>query len=132
MANTVGIRRFTRINFEQDVRLDFGENHYEQSTCNLSLGGLCVRGHFAQELGDCCKIEMRQTGTSGPTVDFQAKGKVVWISNENMAVEFTEMQYDSFLFLQTALIYKAEDPLLVSCEFCRDFTFHLMEEDHTT
>ena len=63
MANTVGIRRFTRINFEQDVRLDFGENHYEQSTCNLSLGGLCVRGHFAQELGDCCKIEMRQTGT---------------------------------------------------------------------
>lgn len=129
MANTVGIRRFTRINFEQDVLLDFGVKKYEQSVCNLSLGGICVKGQFEQHEGDACKIELRQIGAVGPAVDFQAKGKVVWVHGENMAVEFTEMEYDSFLFLQTALIYQAEDPLLVSSEFSRDVTFQVVEDD---
>ncbi|WP_417909629.1 PilZ domain-containing protein [Candidatus Electronema sp. PJ] len=129
MATTVGIRRFTRINFEQDVKLDFGSTKYEKSTCNLSMGGLCVKGHFAQFVGDDCKIEMRQAGSVGPVVDFQAKGKVVWINGQNMAIEFTEMEYDSFLFLQTALLYQAEDPLLVSSEFGRDVNFQVLEDE---
>jgi hypothetical protein len=129
MANTVGIRRFTRINFEQNVRLDFGEKQYEQSIiCNLSLGGLCVKGNFEQQMGDCCKIEMRQAGAVGPAVDFRAKGKVVWSNGENMAVEFTEMEYDSFLFLQTALLYQADDPLMVSSEFGREVSFQVVED----
>ncbi|WP_417911990.1 PilZ domain-containing protein [Candidatus Electronema sp. TJ] len=129
MANTVGIRRFTRINFEQDVLLDFGAKKYEQSICNLSLGGICVKGQFEQHEGDSCKVELRQAGTVGPAVEFQAKGRVVWINGENIAIEFTEMEYDSFLFLQTALLYQADDPLLVSSEFGRDVTFQVLEDD---
>ena len=129
MAHTVGIRRFTRINFEQDVLLDFGAKKYEQSVCNLSLGGICVKGRFEQREGDPCKVELRQAGAVGPAVDFRAKGRVVWVNGENMAVEFTEMEYDSFLFLQTALLYQAEDPLLVSSEFSRDVTFQVVEDE---
>lgn len=128
MANPVGIRRFTRINCKQDVQLDFGTNKYDQTVCNLSMGGLCVTGEFEQQTGDYCEIELRPTGTGGPAVDFQAKGKVVWVGSGSMAVEFTEMEYDSFLFLQTTLLYQADDPLLVSTEFVKDVTFQVVDE----
>lgn len=125
-----GIRRFTRVNFNQSVQLDFGKRNYEQQiVCNLSLGGLCVKGQFEQKVGDVCKIAMREAGVSGPPVNFQAKGVAVWVNGESMAIEFTEMEYDSFLFLQTALLYQADDPLLLGTEFCRDVAFNVLEEE---
>ena len=70
------------------MQLAFGTNKYDQTVCNLSMGGLCVTGSFEQQIGDCCEIALRTTGT----VDFQAKGKVVWVGSGSMAVEFTEME----------------------------------------
>ncbi|MGX9725745.1 MAG: PilZ domain-containing protein [Candidatus Electronema sp. VV] len=123
-----GVRRFTRVRFNQEVRLEFGGQTYErQSVCNLSLGGFCVRGQFTQQIGDICAIELREA--AGLPISFQAKGKVVWIGGDSMAVEFTAMDHDSFLFLQTALLYQAEDPLLLGTEFGRDeVSYDLLDE----
>ena len=119
MADT-GVRRFTRVSFDHDVEMEFnGRTYGPQKLCNLSLGGFCVRGQFAQQIGDICTITLRENAEGVP-LGFQAQGKVVWIGGDSMAVEFTAMEHDSFLLLQTALLYQAEDPLLLGTEFGRD------------
>jgi len=122
------VRRFIRVHFNQEVRLDFDGQAYErQPVCNLSLGGFCVRGHFEQQIGDICTVALKEA--AGMPVNFQAQGKVVWIGSGSMAVEFTAMNHDSFLFLQTALLYQAEDPLLLGTEFGRDeISYSLLDE----
>ena len=128
MAADTGVRRFTRVDFTHDVELGFGESTYgPQEICNLSLGGFCVRGQFQQQVGDVCTVELREA--AGKPFSFQARGKVVWIGSSSMAVEFTAMNHDSFLFLQTALLYQAEDPLLIGTEFGRDeVSYDLLDE----
>lgn len=123
-----GIRRFTRVNFNHDVELNFsGSTYGPQKICNLSLGGFCVRGQFDQQIGDVCAVELREA--AGKPLSFHAEGKVVWIGGDSMAVEFTAMDHDSFLFLQTALLYQAEDPLLLGAEFGRDeVSYDLLDE----
>lgn len=127
MADT-GFRRFIRVNFNYNVELNFsGRIYAAQNICNLSLGGFCVRGSFAQQVGEVCTIELRES--AGLPVRFQAQGKVVWIGGDSMAVEFTAMDHDSFLGLQTALLYQAEDPLLLGAEFGRDeVAYNLLDE----
>jgi hypothetical protein len=125
-----GIRNFTRINFDHTVRLDFGQKQYEQqSICNLSLGGICVKGHFAQKKGDSCLIELHKSKDMVLPVEFRAKGVIAWVNSERMAVQFTEMEHDSLIFLQTALLYQADDPLLLGTEFGRDVSFQVVEQN---
>ncbi len=125
-----GIRSFTRINFDHTVRLDFGHTQYEQqSIFNISLGGICVNGRFAQKKGDNCTVELHQSEKMLLPVEFRAKGVVAWVNSDRMAVQFTEMEHDSLIFLQTALLYQADDPLLLGTEFGRDVSFQVVEED---
>lgn len=125
-----GIRRFTRVNFRQTVQLDFGERQYEQQLIsNLSLGGMYIKGRFEQRPGDLCTVTLRPSWPEMPT-DFRAKGSVVWVTDEGMAIEFVSMGYDSFLFLQTVLLYEAEDPTAVSTEFTeKNVDFEVRDED---
>jgi hypothetical protein len=122
-------RRFTRVNFRQEAQLSFERNVYERQVINnLSLGGLYVEGQFQQHIGDLCTIELRQPGIE--TVDFRAKGTVVRIDAQGMAVEFVTMEYESFLFLQTTLLYRVDDPVALGTELKQDLSF-MLEEDHT-
>jgi hypothetical protein len=122
-------RRFTRVNFRQEAQLFFEKNVYKRQVINnLSLGGLYVEGQFQQHIGDLCTIELRQPGIE--TVDFRAKGTVVRIDAQGMAVEFVTMEYESFLFLQTTLLYRVDDPVALGTELKQDLSF-MLEEDHT-
>ncbi len=126
----IGIRRFTRITFNHKVRLDFGDQQYEeQSICNLSLSGICVKGNFTRKKGDRCVVELHQSGEIGLSVEFQAKGVVAWVNLERIAIEFTEMEHESLIFLQTALLYQADDPMLLGTEFGRDVSFQVIDKD---
>ena len=125
-----GIRHFTRINFDYTVRLNFEENHYEQQKiCNISLGGICVKGSFAQKKGDSCSVELHKNDKMPLPVNFRAEGVVAWVNSERMAVQFTEMEHDSLIFLQTALLYQADDPLLLGTEFGRDVSFKVVDKE---
>lgn len=45
-----------------------------------------------------------------------ATGSVVRISGDGMALKFTSMGIDSFLFLQTTLLHEASDALVLGNE----------------
>ena len=110
-------RRFSRVNIQWAVRLDFGAVEYKRFVNNVSLGGLYIEGHFQQlDLGDICTVNLKQSGLFAEEA-VQAVGSISRISKKGIAVEFLSMKLDSFFFLQATLLYKAVDPALLGREF---------------
>ena len=123
-------RKYTRVNFQRDIHLYFdGKEYIQHSVNNLSLGGMYVKGKFEQQKGDTCTVEL-----SNPENDFgvelRARCSVVRVNDDGIALEFLSMGHESFLFLQTTLLYEAEDPMQLGAEFVKAITFELeLEED---
>ncbi|WP_417910812.1 PilZ domain-containing protein [Candidatus Electronema sp. PJ] len=116
-----GIRRFTRVNSNHTVRLDFGAQQYDQQlVSNLSLGGMYIKGRFTQQPRDLCILEAEHRLPSGASIKFQAKGSTVRCTEDGLAIQFVSMPHDSLQFLQTALLYQAEDPITIGTEFSQD------------
>ncbi|WP_339135666.1 MAG: PilZ domain-containing protein [Candidatus Electrothrix sp. GW3-4] len=98
-------RQFSRIKFPRPVTLDFGKNKYTCSATNFSLGGIYVQGWFKQQAGDICDIKL-SFSESDPQMYIKAVCAVVRQDNDGLALRFTSMQPDSFLFLQEILLYQ--------------------------
>ncbi|RWX49649.1 PilZ domain-containing protein [Candidatus Electrothrix communis] len=127
--NSKSARQYTRVDFQRDVHLDFdGKKYIHNTVNNLSLGGLYVEGKFEQQKGDICTVEL-----SNPDNDFgvelRAHCAVVRVNDDGMALEFTSMGHESFLFLQTTLLYEAEDPMQLGTEFIKAVSFELEPDD---
>ncbi|MCI5221459.1 MAG: PilZ domain-containing protein [Candidatus Electrothrix sp. AR4] len=127
--NYVSTRQFTRVNFQRNVQLDFGGKKYSKQIINdLSLSGMYVKGEFDQKTGDTCTIELsKPEDDSG--VELRACCSVVRVNDKGMALEFISMRHDSFLFLQTTLLYEADDPLLLGTEFVKNVTFTVESDE---
>ncbi|MCW5209715.1 PilZ domain-containing protein [Desulfobulbus sp. US1] len=98
-------RQFSRIKFPRPVLLDFGEKKYECSATNFSLGGMYVQGWFEQQPGDICDIKLCISETD-LEMSIEAVCSVVRQDNDGLALRFTSMEPDGFLFLQEALLYR--------------------------
>jgi hypothetical protein len=117
-------RRFSRVNIQWAVRLNFGAIEYKRFVDNVSLGGLYVEGDFQQVIGDVCIISLKQSGFLSEE-SVQAIGIIRRISENGVAVEFFSMKLDSFFFLQATLFCKAVDPALLGREFISNNIFEL-------
>ncbi len=112
----------------RDVRLNFEGKEYKQHTINdLSLGGLYVKGKFDQQAGDTCTIELSKPEADAG-VELRACCSVVRVTDDGIALEFISMEQESFLFLQTILLYEADDPMLLGTEFIKNVSFELLED----
>ncbi len=114
-------RRFTRVGLSRTVSLFLGEDFYEQIQIrNLSVGGLFVEGDYSCKSGDLCEVELQETGSSCSL--FLKLGAVVRrVEKDGLALQFNDMSNDSFMFLQTVVLYSAEDPRSAAKEFLDDF-----------
>ncbi|MCI5166989.1 MAG: PilZ domain-containing protein [Candidatus Electrothrix sp. GM3_4] len=122
-------RQYTRVNFQRDVHLDFeGKKYIHHTVNNLSLGGIYVKGTFEQEKGDICSVELSDPD-NGFGIELRARCAVVRVNNDGIALEFTSMGHESFLFLQTTLLYEAEDPMLLGTEFVQAISFELESDE---
>jgi len=117
-------RRFSRVNIQWAVQLDFGTVLYKRFVDNVSLGGVYIKGDFQQVIGDVCTITLKQSGVFVKEV-VRAVGSITRISEQGMAVEFLSMKLDSFFFLQTSLFYKSSDPVLLGKEFIKSNIFEI-------
>lgn len=108
-------RQFTRMNIRRDATLDFGKNKYEYSIINFSLGGVFVQGCFKQQLDDTCTMKLNMSDTY-PKIEIDANCSVIRIADNGLALKFTSMEPDSFLFLQETLLYEANS------HWCREPT----------
>ena len=121
-------RQFTRIRFSRKVTLYFQANSYGPCRIkDLSLGGMFVFGDFKEEDGALCRVFFKQTGTDS-VLTLKATAQVIRAGKEGVAIEFISMAFDSYMFLQTSLLYEAEDPLSIGLELPEDCPFELTED----
>ncbi|RWX44241.1 hypothetical protein H206_02238 [Candidatus Electrothrix aarhusensis] len=120
-------RKFSRVNIQWAVRLDFGVVEYKQFVKNASLGGIYVEGNFQQVIGDVCIISLKQSGLFAEEA-IHAVGSIIRISEHGVAIEFISMKLDSFFFLQATLFCKAINPVLLGREFVFNNIFDLEDD----
>lgn len=114
-------RRFTRVGLSRTVSLLLGDDFYEQIQIrNLSVGGLFVEGNYACNVGDGCEVELQETGSNCSL--FIKLGAIVRrVETDGLALQFVNITNDSLMFLQTVVLYSAEDPCTAAQEFLSDF-----------
>lgn len=122
-------RRFTRVLFSRAVKLEFNDNRYEHCQLrDLSIGGMYVEGAFDQKVGDECLAYLYESGaTFSMMLKFMAR--VVHRTNEGIGLEFTVIDYESFQFLQTMILYYADNQADVVEEFPEDLPFEIKDND---
>ena len=109
-------RKFSRVDMIQRARLDFEHRMYDPCHIkNLSLSGMFIFGRCILKKGDECTISFNRT-CSATHIYFKAKAKVVRTTGEGIAIEFISMSFDSYMSLQTTLLWEADDPLAICLE----------------
>lgn len=115
-------RRHSRVLFSRTARVHIGEESYEERPIrNLSLGGMLLEGNFSVDPGETLNIELQEQGKHSVLV-LHMCAKVVRRDDDCMAVAFTGMEPDSYMFLQTMVLYSTDDPFGVAMEFLDDFS----------
>lgn len=104
-------RKFSRVNIQRPVHLDFSSAKYNGILENISLCGSFVQGAFKQSKGDICKIELKQSACG-----VRAIGSIVRVSNSGVAIEFIAMKPKSYNCLETELLNQADDPSVLEEE----------------
>ena len=114
-------RRYTRVVFTRYVKLILNGKVYGQYPArNLSQGGLFIEGNINIAVGEDCHFELYETGQHS-TLILIFLGKIVRHEKDGVGVEFTSMGKDSFMFLQTMVLYSSDDPVGVAERFLEDF-----------
>ena len=114
-------RSYARVLFNRTVRLTVRGKIYEgQKIRNLSLVGLFLTGKFDAAVEDPCTLELHETGPNACLI-LTFSAKVVRVEPEGLGLEFLEMKPDSYMFLQTMILYATKVPLSVAEEFLEDF-----------
>ncbi|WP_028318568.1 PilZ domain-containing protein [Desulfobulbus elongatus] len=87
---------------------------------NLSLGGLFVEGAPDLPVGQDCRLELHETGRRSSLI-LTFSGMVRRREEDGVGICFTGMEDDSFMFLQTMILYSSDDPMGVAEHFLEHF-----------
>ncbi len=115
-------RRYSRVVLQRTARLRFQGNQFdEQRIRNLSLGGLFLEGQYPLTPGDPCDLELQEQGRHSSLI-LRFKVRVSRVETDGLGLMFTFMEQDSFMFLQTMVLYATDDPYGIAQEFFEDFS----------
>ena len=115
-------RRHARVIFTRTVRLSVNDSLLgEFPARNLSMGGLFIDNSTLADVVDGeCQLELHEKGEHSSLI-LKFSAKVVRVEQAGVGVEFTDMEDDSFMFLQTMVLYASDDPLGIAKDFLEDF-----------
>lgn len=114
-------RRHTRVVFTRTVRLSVNDSVLgEFPARNLSMGGLFIDNSTLADVVDGeCELELHEKGEHSSLI-LKFSAKVVRVEQAGVAIEFTDMEDDSFMFLQTMVLYASDDPIGIAKDFLED------------
>lgn len=117
-------RRVTRVIFTRRVKL-FARGALLGSypARNLSLVGLFVEGILDLSPGEDCRLELHETGLHSSLI-LTFFGTIARREADGVGVQFTRMEEDSFMFLQTMVLYSSDEPIGVAEQFLEIFAPH--------
>ena len=114
-------RRHARVDFSRTVSLVAGEvPRGGYLARNLSLSGLYLEGDIDLSVGERCRLELHDTGPAANQF-YGFSGKISRRDSTGVGVEFTSMGRESLMFLQTMVLYCADDPIGAAREFHEEF-----------
>lgn len=99
-------RRDLRVTFRATARLSFpgGQVFEKCETSDISVGGVFVQGVSGVAGGERCEVEFRLTGRSSSLV-LELVGEVVRVAESGVALQFLEVDQDSFCHLQNIVFF---------------------------
>ncbi len=83
---------------------------------DVSMKGLFVKGKSDWAIGTECEIHLILEGQS-PPVDIKVKGRVQRITEEGIAILFTEVGLEAYEHLHNLVLLNTDDPEKVEQEF---------------
>lgn len=90
---------------------------------DLSLRGLFIEGPIDIRQGESCRLELHETGSHSSLI-LRFFGTIIRWQEDGVGVQFTHMEEDSFMFLQTLVLYSSDEPLGVVEQFLETFAPH--------
>jgi len=83
---------------------------------NVSLSGMFVATHLNIITETKCLIEL-SSNQSDELINREIYGRVVRQSDNGFGIQFIQMGYETYMMLQTKLIYSCNDPIVLCQEF---------------
>jgi hypothetical protein len=102
-------RASTRVSFSATVDLIFSDRTYEKSeTQDLSTTGVLAIGADGKE-NEECEVILYLTGLTSDLC-LRMKGKIVRVQPDGVAVNFFEIDIDSYYHLKNIVYYNSDNP----------------------
>lgn len=114
-------RRYSRVKMDCSAWLTINNTRQKIGRIyDLSMGGVCIVSKSPLEPGDNCDFELHESKQGSGRV-YHYSARTVWEKADRFALKFVDMDSDSYFYLQTIVLYHADDPLDVAEEFQEDF-----------
>jgi len=111
-------RQLSRVNYKVDAVLHYKNSKKVCSVRDLSLSGMYVSSDLEVEKGENIKITLKiiSDSTAG---EVELSGIIVRKDRDGIALEFSDLPIDSYLFLRNVVVYNSGDPDSVDQEYRR-------------
>jgi ribosomal protein S1 len=110
-------RKNRRVPFQVAATLQIGQTRIEGVVDNLSMKGMFIA---TETLSDGSPLEISiKLSESSPSISLELKGKVARLTDAGIAIEFMEMDLDSFTHLRNIISQNTDDPDAAYEEYCR-------------
>jgi len=117
-AKSTEKRGFSRVPFNTEVEVRVqGRSIRSQEGINISMSGIRLSTREAIPPAEApCQVTIILGGSENPVI-INAKGKIVRTQAGSLAVEFSELDLDSYHHLQQLIVSNADDPERAEQEF---------------
>ena len=114
-------RRYSRVPVNKSGWLIVEDNKQHVENINdLSIGGARLQGTGSWRPGMQCELELVENISQSPQI-IKLSAEIIRVHNGELALKFIDMDKESYMFLQTILLYNVEDPLQIVTEFQDEF-----------
>lgn len=115
-------RRYSRVPINRTGCLYAGDGkQYCAKIRDLSIGGACIKGKSSLGPGVRCELELQENRRHSSQV-IRLSAQIVRKNIDELALQFIDMDKESYMFLQTLLLYHVDDPLTIVSEFQDEFS----------
>lgn len=114
-------RKHRRVLFKSEAIVRSGESTILGTIDNLSMKGMFLTTGDKLLGSDILYIEILLTGSSSK-LEIRLKGRKVRQTNSGVAIEFTEMDLDSFTHLRNLVAYNSDDADAITDEYYSSIT----------
>ncbi len=111
-------RKYSRVLFRAEANVQCGENTISGTVDNLSMKGIFLNTTVSIPNDFPLDISIVLSGSS-TVLSIFIKGRAVRHTDSGIAIEFSEMDLDSFIHLKNVVTYNSDDPDGISEEYYR-------------